>query len=165
MPPRSDSRKWLGLLAWIVVSFLPSLTAAFVEVGPWYDGLDRPAWTPPSWVFGPVWTVLYLLMGVAAWRVWAKAGRGGFGDRPTRRALVVFLVHLLFNAAWTWLFFGLHLLPLAAVEIVVLWGMIVLLVVLFWRLDRLAGLLLVPYLLWVTYAATLSIGFAVMNAT
>jgi len=157
---RNGMRKWIGLVAWIVVAFVPSATAAFVETGPWYDGLDRPAWTPPSWVFGPVWTLLYLLMGIAAWRVWV---RHGFGDRRARLALGLFLVHLIFNAAWTILFFGLQMPTAAAVEIVILWAMIVVLVPLFWERDRLAGALLAPYLLWVTYATTLSIGFAVLN--
>ena len=159
--PRSGLMKWLGLLAWIAVSFVPATTAAFVDTGPWYDSLNRPAWTPPSWVFGPVWTLLYLLMGVAAWRVWV---RRGFGDRDTRRVLLLFLIHLVFNAAWTWLFFGLHMLNAAAVEIVILWVMILALGVLFWKRDRVAGVLLLPYMLWVTYAVTLSIGFAIMNS-
>lgn len=157
---RRDTRKWLGLLAWVAVAFMPAATAVFVDTGTWYDSLKRPAWTPPSWVFGPVWTLLYLLMGIAAWRVWAKYG---FGDPGTRLALVLFLVHLILNAAWTWLFFGLHMLTAAAVEIVVLWAMILALVVLFWKRDRAGGALLVPYLVWVTYAVTLSIGYAIMN--
>lgn len=159
---RLQPRRWLGLPAWIAIAFVPSATAAFVDTGPWYESLNRPAWTPPSWVFGPVWTLLYLLMGIAAWRVWA---RHGFGDRAARVGLLLFLVHLVFNAAWTVLFFGLHLLTAAAVEIVVLWGMILALVVLFWARDRIAGALLLPYLLWVTYAVSLSVGFAVMNPT
>jgi len=161
MTPRGTPRKWLGLLAWIVVAFIPSATATFAGPGEWYDTLNRPAWTPPPWVFGPVWTVLYLLMGVASWRVWE---RHGFGDRGARRALVFYLVHLIFNAAWTFLFFGLHMLTAAAIEIVILWAMIVALIVMFRKLDRIASALLLPYLLWVTYAVTLSIGFAVMNA-
>lgn len=157
---RSGAQKWLGLPAWIAIAFAPAATAMFVDTGTWYESLKRPAWTPPSWVFGPVWTLLYLLMGVAAWRVWV---RFGFRDRSPPRALVLFLAHLIPNAAWTWLFFGLHMLAAAAVDIVVLWGMILALVVLFWKRDRTAGALLVPYLLWVTYAVTLSVAFAVMN--
>lgn len=160
MQARPSWQAWLGLAAWVLVSFLPATSAAFVETGDWYRSLERPAWTPSDWVFGPVWTVLYLLMGVAAWRVWMKRG---FSDRTARIALGLFLVHLVFNAAWTWLFFGAHMLTIAAAEIVVLWAMILTLVVLFWRLDRAAGALLIPYLLWVTYALTLSVGFAAMN--
>lgn len=161
MGTRSGTQRWLGLLAWIVVAFLPSATAAFAGPSPWYDSLEKPAWTPPAWVFGPVWTLLYLLMGIAAWRVWAKHG---FGDGRARVALVLFLVHLICNAAWTWLFFGLHRLSAAAVEIVILWAMILVLAMLFWERDRIAGALLVPYLLWVTYSVTLSVGIAAMNA-
>lgn len=160
MAESRDSRKWLGLVIWIVVAFVPSLMGIWFQPGEWYYQLTQPSWTPPSWVFGPVWTLLYLLMGIAAWRVWLT---GGFQDRGSRIALVVFLVHLLFNAAWTWLFFGLHMIEAAAVEIVILWGMIAVLMVLFWRRDRVAGWLLVPYLLWVTYATTLNIGYAVLN--
>lgn len=158
--PSLKAQKWLGLPVWIIIAYLPSATAAFVDTGAWYDSLAKPAWTPPSWVFGPVWTLLYLLMGIAAWRVWAMHG---LDNRGTRLALGLFLVHLILNAAWTWLFFGLHMLSTAAAEIVVLWAMILVLVVLFWKRDHLAGALLVPYLLWVTYAVTLSIGFAIMN--
>lgn len=160
MSPRSTSQKWLGLLAWILIAFMPAAAAVFLDTGLWYTALNRPAWTPPSWVFGPVWTLLYLLMGIAAWRVWV---RHGFHDRRARIALVLFLVHLIFNAAWTWLFFGLHMLTAAAIEIIILWAMILFLTTLFWKHDRIAGALLLPYLLWVTYAATLSIGFAIMN--
>jgi tryptophan-rich sensory protein len=160
MADRTGKQRWLGLLAWVAVAFLPALSGALVETGPWYAALNMPAWTPPSWVFGPVWTTLYLLMGLAAWRVWA---RHGFGDRQARLALILFLAHLPLNAAWTILFFGLHLLTIAAIEIVVLWAMILALTALFWRRDRIAGALLLPYLLWVTYATTLSIGFAALN--
>lgn len=160
MTSRTTLRTWLGLAAWVGVCFLPAAMSLVVETGPWYASLNHPAWTPPSWVFGPVWTVLYLLMGVAAWRVWVKHG---FAHRPARVALTLFLVHLILNAAWTGLFFGLHLLTAAAIEIVILWAMILAVLVLFRRHDRVAGALLLPYLLWVTYAATLSIGFAAMN--
>ncbi len=156
----SGPRQWLGLVGWIIVAFLPATMSVFIQPGDWYASLNRPAWTPPSWLFGPVWTLLYLLMGIAAWRVWL---RGGFEDRRSRVALVVFLIHLLFNAAWTGLFFGLHQIELAAVEIVVLWLLIAVVIALFWRRDPVAGGLLIPYLLWVTYATTLNIGFAVMN--
>lgn len=158
MVTRSHTARWLGLVGWVAVCFVPSATAVFVQPGGWYETLERPAWTPPSWVFGPVWTVLYLLMAIAAWRVW-----DGFGFARARFELVFFLVHLIFNAAWTWLFFGLQLLVVSAIEIVVLWGMILTLVVLFWRRDWVAGVLLLPYLVWVTYAVTLNIGFAVLN--
>lgn len=158
MPERSAIQRWGGLALWIALSFLPATTAIFVDTGPWYSNLNRPAWTPPSWMFGPVWTLLYLMMGVAAWRVWLK-----HGFTHARAALLIYLVHLAFNAAWTVIFFGMHMITLAAVEIVVLWLMIAALIVMFSQRDRIAAGLLVPYVLWVTYATTLNVGFAVMN--
>jgi translocator protein len=158
MEQRGRAVQWLGLFGWIIVCFVPSATGAFIETSAWYASLEKPAWTPPSWVFGPVWTTLYVLMGIAVWRVWL---RHGFAE--ARGELVFFLVHLLFNAAWTWLFFGLHLIVIAAIEIILLWAMILLLVILFWRRDAIAGALLLPYLLWVSYATTLNIGFAALN--
>jgi hypothetical protein len=98
MTAQSASWRWLGLLGWIAVCFVPSAMAVFVEPGAWYAALEKPAWTPPAWVFAPVWTALYLLMGIAAWRVWDR-----FGFAHARLELVLFLVHLIFNAAWTWL--------------------------------------------------------------
>jgi benzodiazapine receptor len=153
-----SARRWLGLSGWIAVCFLPSATAVFVGPGEWYDELVKPAWTPPSWVFGPVWLTLYVLMGIAAWRVWVDRGFA-----RARFELIFFLVHLIFNAAWTWLFFGLQQPVIAAIDIVVLWMMIVALTILFWRRDAVAGVMLLPYLLWVTYATTLNIGIVMLN--
>jgi len=150
--------KVTALLLWVGVSFIPSTTAVFVQGGEWYDTLNRPVWTPPNWVFGPMWTLLYTLMGVAAWRIWLR-----HGYEFVRVPLMLFLVHLFFNAAWTWLFFGLHLIVVAAVEITILWLFILVLMTLFFRYDRTAGWLLLPYFLWVSYAVTLNIGFVVLN--
>ncbi len=118
----------------------------------WYAAIEKPGFTPPSWVFGPVWTVLYLLMGVAAFLVWQK----GLGSAVVRIALVWFLVQLALNAAWTPVFFGLHRIGLAVVVIVLLWAAIVVTMYWFFRVSRPAGTLLVPYLLWVSFAAVLN---------
>ncbi len=118
----------------------------------WYAAIEKPGFTPPSWVFGPVWTVLYLLMGVAAFLVWQK----GLGSAVVRIALVWFLVQLVLNAAWTPVFFGLHRIGLAVVVIVLLWAAIVVTMYWFFRVSRPAGTLLVPYLLWVSFAAVLN---------
>jgi translocator protein len=123
-----------------------------------YDRLALPPWAPPAWLFGPVWIVLYVLMGTAAFLVWKERGFGG-----ARLALGLFLVHLVFNAAWTWIFFGLERFGLALAEILVLLVLIALLVVLFWRVRRAAGLLLVPYLLWVAYATALTVAIYRLN--
>lgn len=142
-----------GLAGWLVVSFIVAAIggAASVEAGPFYKQLVRPEWAPPSSIFGPVWTILYILMGIAAWLVWRV---GGF--RAARSALVLFLVQLALNALWSWLFFAWQRGGLAFADILLLWMLIVATIVLFWRVRPLAGVLLVPYLLWVTFASALN---------
>ena len=142
-----------GLVAWLVVAFVAAGvgSAASLQAAPFYADLVRPDWAPPSAVFGPVWTILYALMGVAAWLVWRV---GGF--RAARAALTLFLVQLAVNALWSWLFFGWRQGALAFADIVLLWGLIVATLVAFWRIQPLAGALLVPYLLWVSFAAALN---------
>ncbi|HSJ23204.1 MAG TPA: TspO/MBR family protein [Longimicrobiales bacterium] len=145
--------KWVALVVWVALPLLIGAGAGgLFQPGEWYARLNKPDWNPPSWVFGPVWTTLYVLMGVAAWLVWERHGFTG----AARTALVLFLVHLLFNAAWSALFFGLESPGLAFAEILVLWAMIGALIVLFWRLRPAAGALLVPYLAWVSFAAVLN---------
>ncbi len=118
----------------------------------WYATLVKPDWTPPGWVFGPVWAVLYALIGAAAARVWIRHR----GSRAGRSSLLVFAVQLLLNAAWSFLFFGLRSPGAGLVEIVVLWCAVVTLAVWWRRLERTAFLLLVPYLAWVSFAAVLN---------
>ena len=143
----------LGLAGWLGVTFAAAALGgvASASAGEFYGSLDRPPWAPPSSLFGPVWSVLYLLIGVAAWLVWRKAGFA-----RARGALTLFLAQLLANALWTWIFFAWRQGALAFVEIVVLWVMIALTIVLFWRVSRPAGALLLPYLLWVSFAAALT---------
>lgn len=137
-----------SLVGWILVSFLPSLTGLAFPPGAWYAGLDKPEWTPPSWLFGPAWTTLYLLMGIAAWRVWSRQAR--------HPAISLFLLQLGLNALWTPLFFGLHRPDLAFFEILVLVAGVIATSIAFWRVDRIAAALLVPYLAWLSYAAALN---------
>jgi tryptophan-rich sensory protein len=122
------------------------------SVSTWYPTLAKPAWNPPNWLFGPVWTLLYILMGVAAWLVWRK----GFDAPGVPRALILFGVQLLFNLAWSIVFFGLRSIGWALVEIVAMWVLILVTLVAFYRLRPLAGWLLVPYQLWVTFATALN---------
>jgi translocator protein len=119
------------------------------SVDTWYTILAKPAFTPPDWVFGPVWTVLYAMMALAAWLVWRRIGWQG-------SALLLFFVQLALNLLWSILFFGLQLVGLALVDIVVLVIMIALTTIAFWRVDRRAGLLFVPYGIWVAYAGILN---------
>jgi tryptophan-rich sensory protein len=154
----SPTRRWLGLAGWLAVTFLAAAIGSRFMPGPWYAALEKPSWTPPNAVFGPVWTTLYILMAVAAWLVWQRAGWRGAST-----ALGLYLVQLAVNAAWSWLFFGRHDIALALLDIIVLWLLILATLVLFWRVHRTAGLLLVPYLLWVSYASTLNFGIWQLN--
>jgi translocator protein len=128
------------------------------SVKTWYTTINKPSFTPPNWLFGPVWTVLYVLMGVAAWRVWCKA-------RPDqlRVPLALFAVQLALNLAWSVVFFGAHRIGGAVVVIVGLEAAILATMVAFRRIDGLAALLLVPYALWVVFAAVLNIAAWQLN--
>ncbi|HET9452169.1 MAG TPA: TspO/MBR family protein [Aggregicoccus sp.] len=129
------------------------------SVGSWYPTLQRPSWNPPAWVFGPVWTTLYVLMGVAAWWVWRAAAP----EQAKRRAALLFWAQLALNVLWSFLFFGLRSPGLALLEIAVLWAAILLTLRAFWRVRPLAGALLLPYLAWVSYAALLNAAIAWLN--
>lgn len=144
-------RPWLVLIGFVAACLAAGAIGSLLTASglrEWYPTLIKPIWNPPSWVFGPVWTLLYILMGVSAWLVWR---RGGWS-----RAHVVFGVQLLLNAAWSGLFFGLRSPGLAFAEIVALWLAIASTLVVFWRISAAAGALLVPYLGWVTFAAVLN---------
>lgn len=153
MASPAKQKQVVGLVAWLVASFIAAGIggAATVTAGTFYAQLVRPEWAPPSWVFGPVWTVLYALMGIAAWLVWREAG-----FRAARTGLILFVAQLALNALWSWLFFGWHRGALAFADIVLLWALIVATLVAFWRVKPLAGALLVPYLLWVSFAMALN---------
>jgi len=151
-------RQALALFGWLALCFAASATAVFVSTDGWYAGLHKPSWNPPSWVFGPAWTVLYILMAVAAWLVWREGGWKTQG-----RVLAGFLMQWLLNALWTPLFFGLHRPGLAFAGIVALWLVLGATLWSFWRVRRLAGLLLVPYFAWVSFAAVLNFAIWQMN--
>jgi benzodiazapine receptor len=153
MQSLSKQKQILGLVGWLVVSFAASAVGAVasIQAKSFYSHLAQPAWAPPAGIFGPVWTVLYALMGIAAWLVWRS---GGF--RPNRKALTLFLLQLAFNSLWSWLFFAWHRGAWALADVFVLWILIVATLVSFWRLRPLAGALLIPYLLWVSFASALN---------
>ncbi|MBK6760473.1 MAG: tryptophan-rich sensory protein [Ignavibacteria bacterium] len=153
MNTTSTSQQWLGLLFSLLLVFAAAAAGglASASAGSFFMELDRPLWAPPAWLFGPAWTVLYLLMGVASWLVWR---RGGFSD--ARLALTLYGVQLILNGLWTWLFFVMRSGSLAFVEIIVLWILILATIIAFWRKNKLASLMLVPYLIWVAYASALT---------
>lgn len=143
----------IGLIGWLAVTFVTAALGAMAsaQASTFYRTLELPTWAPPAWLFGPVWSALYLMMAIAAWLVWRT-----YGFRHAGPALTLFLVHLVANALWSWLFFSWQLGALAFVEILVLWAMIAALIVAFWRLNKIAALLLTPYLAWVSFAAVLN---------
>jgi benzodiazapine receptor len=143
----------IGFIVWMAVIFAAAAlgSVASMQAGAFYTQLVRPQWAPPAGIFGPVWTVLYVLMAIAAWLVWRVDG-----FRAARTALTLFLVQLAVNALWSWLFFAWHRGALALADIVLLFGLIVATIIAFWRIRPLAGALLVPYLLWVSFATALN---------
>lgn len=171
-PGKSQSgpvRSALALLAFVAISFAVAAfgsIATIQNVDGWYAMADKALWNPPNFVFGPVWTVLYLLMSIAAWLVWRERARDASG---ARRALGAYVVQLVLNAIWTPVFFGLYpfmgvaalwigLVIILAIDVAVLVTMLR-----FWRVRRLAAVLLIPYWAWVLYATTLNAALAVLN--
>ena len=144
----------VALILFLLLTLAVGAFAGWVNTGDiatWYRGLAKPEWTPPDAWFGPVWTVLYILMAVAAWLVWRQddyPGRGG--------ALALFFVQLALNAFWTVVFFQWRLIGWGLAEIILLWLFVLMTTYAFWQINRLAGLLFVPYLLWTTFALALN---------
>ena len=152
-----------SLVAFIILCLAVSsvggaITATSVDTC--YQTLEKPSFNPPDWVFAPVWTALYILMGLAAWRIWRFRSIAN-----TVKALSIFGVQLGLNLSWSILFFGLQRVDLALIEIFILLATIVLNAILFWRIDRLAGLIFVPYVLWVTFATILNASIWLLNET
>lgn len=143
-----NKRNLAAFAIFFVAVFLTAAFGASFAPGPWYASLIKPAWNPPSWLFGPVWTLLYLANAIAAWRVW----RRGNSDV----AIVVWFLHLVPNALWSYFFFGLHRLDWALVDIILLNLAIIAVTALFYRRDKIAGLLMLPYLAWVAFAGFLN---------
>jgi benzodiazapine receptor len=164
MPPSHPSRvrRFGTYLTWIAVSELAGVLGGLATasaIPTWYATLAKPAWTPPNWVFGPVWTLLYALMGIAAARVWIRHRRTSAG----KRSLALFGAQLAMNAAWPVLFFGLRAPGAALVAIVVLWAVIGTLILRWWPLEQAAAFLLIPYLAWVTFATALNAAILHLN--
>jgi benzodiazapine receptor len=163
----SAGRSALALIAFLAISFGVAALGGFstiANVNGWYADAAKAFWTPPNAVFGPVWTVLYTLMSVAAWLVWRERGR-----RDVRPALTVYVVQLVLNAIWTPLFFGLYpvlgvaALWIALVVIVAIDAMVLVTMLRFWPVRRWAAVLLIPYWAWVLYATTLNVYIAFKN--
>jgi len=144
----SKLRQAFALAGFILITFTAPLLAVGSMPDAWYAALMKPSWNPPAWLFGPVWTMLYTLMAIAAWLVWQRIGFS--------RSLGLYFAQLLLNAAWTPLFFGAHQLGWALIEILVMWVMILLTLLSFRRVNPAAGWLFLPYLAWVSFASFLN---------
>lgn len=156
----STRREIIGVVGWPLLTFAAAAIGALASVNAaaFYGQLDLPGWAPPAWLFAPAWTLLYILMGIAAWLVWRE-----HGFRTGKTALILFILQLAANALWTWLFFAWHQGGLAFAEILLLWCLIVATIVSFRRLNILAAALLLPYLAWVTFATALTLATWRMN--
>ena len=150
----------LGFVGWALLTFTAAAVGAFasVDAAEFYAELVRPSWSPPAWVFGPVWSVLYGLMALSAWLVWRDRRFAG-----ARVALALFVVQLAANALWSWLFFSLRRGELAFAEVLLLWCLIVATIVCFRRINVLAAILLYPYLAWSTFASALTFAIWRLN--
>ncbi|MFH1769314.1 MAG: TspO/MBR family protein [Parcubacteria group bacterium] len=150
------------LIVSIVVSQLAGIIGSVFTVNSidsWYRFINKPFFNPPGWIFGPVWILLYTLMGIALYFVW----REGSEAKGVNKAVFVFLVHLVFNALWSVIFFGWHMIGFALIDILLIWVMILYLIKLFVPISKKAAYLLVPYLLWVSFAVILNLAIFVIN--
>jgi benzodiazapine receptor len=156
-----QSQDILGLAGFLSLCLAISIlggAATATSVGTWYQTIQKPPFNPPDWVFAPVWITLFVLMAIAGWRVWRRVGFG-----PGRKALTLYAVQLALNLAWSIFFFGLQKIGLALADIYLLLIAIVANTIMFWRIDQLAGMLFVPYVLWVSYASVLNTSLWLLN--
>jgi tryptophan-rich sensory protein len=160
MTRSSATNQTLGLAGWLLASFITGAVGGLASTNDasLYAQLVQPSWAPPAWLFGPVWSVLFVLMGISAWLVWREHGFRGAGV-----ALKLFAAQLLANALWSWLFFAWQQGAVAFAEICVLWLLIAATMFAFWRRHRVAALLLTPYLAWVSFAAALNFALWRLN--
>lgn len=156
----STAKQGLGLAGWLLASIVVGAvgSVASINAAGFYGQLVQPSWAPPAWLFGPVWSLLFLLMGISAWLVWRQHGFRGAGI-----ALKLYAAQLVANALWTWLFFAWQQGGLALAEIAILWLLILGTIITFWRLNRLAAVLLLPYLAWVSFASALNFALWRLN--
>ena len=151
----SDMKAIGKLICSVSVCLLTGFVGSFStmdSVRTWYADLSKPSFNPPGWVFGVVWPILYVMMGIAAFLIWSK----GVGSRQTRVALGLFMFQLVLNGLWTPIFFGLHMMALALAEIILLWVAILATILAFRRISKPAAYILIPYILWVSFATVLN---------
>ena len=158
----SEKTKIVRLISSVSVCLLTGFLGSFAtkdSITTWYAQLSRPSFTPPDWTFGVVWPVLYVMMGISAFLIWNV----GIDKRQVKVSLGCFALQLILNGLWTLIFFGLHLIGFALVEIVILWAAILMTILAFWKVSKPAALLLLPYILWVSFAVVLNAGLFLLN--
>ena len=148
----------MGLAFWIIVTFGVAAFASQFEPGAWYKTTAKPTWTPPGWLFGPVWGMLYLAMSISAWLVWRQRS-----DVKVSLPLSLYLVQLALNGLWSWLFFGRQLIGVALIDLIILTLLIALTMAMFMRIRKVAGIMMLAYLGWVSFAAALNFQIWRMN--
>ena len=151
--------KFLSFIIFAIITFSASFIGAiatFTSKEPWYSELSKPVFTPPDWVFGPVWTLLYLSMTIAIWSVWNKNFRN-------LNIIYIYFIHLFFNTTWSIIFFGLHQILLALMVLVILIIFIIILIIKFKRVNNVSSYLMIPYLLWSCYALFLNFNLYILN--
>lgn len=160
MTQLSKQHQLAGLIGCLLLCFAASYIGAVgsFQAPTFYARLTQPDWAPPAWLFGPVWTVLYAMMAVALWLVWRQGG-----IRANRKALAWFVWQLVLNSLWSWVFFAWQMGPASFINIMLLWLSIVITMWLFWPVSRLAAALLLPYLLWVSFASLLNFAMWQLN--
>ncbi|MCB1519079.1 MAG: tryptophan-rich sensory protein [Hyphomicrobiaceae bacterium] len=141
-------QNWTSLIPFFAAVIAIAVSGAVFMPGPWYKALDKPSWTPPDWLFGPAWTLLYIAIAVAGWLVWREDG--------FRLPLFIWAANLVFNGAWSWLMFGRHRIGLALVDAILMLVTIVAFIAVAWPVSETAALLFIPYLAWVLFATALN---------
>lgn len=151
----------LALIFFLFITFLAAFVGNYFtmpSIPTWYASLNKPSFSPPNWLFGPVWTILYVLMAVSAFLIWQKGE-----NSQAKKALTFYFIQLTLNTLWSIIFFGWHNLGLAFAEIVFLWFFILLTMINFYKVKKLTGILFIPYILWVSFAAILNFAIWQLN--
>ncbi len=152
------SKLLISTVGCLAIGFLGSI-ATTPAIPTWYSTLNKPSFNPPNWIFAPVWTTLYVLMGISLYLIWKK----GFKNKENKMAIQVFLIQLGLNLIWSFLFFGFQNPLLAFFEIIILWGAILLTIIKFYKISKISAYLLLPYILWVSFASFLNLFIVILN--
>ncbi len=150
--------KYLSFLIIVLITFIPSLIGSFTTAlfkEPWYSEIILPDFNPPSWIFAPVWTTLYIMMSIAAWKIWI--------NNFNFKILKLYFIHLFFNATWSIVFFGFHLIGLALINLIIILFFIILLMKNYFKINKISFYLMVPYIIWSFYALILNISIFLIN--